>query len=320
VATLDSPPGPAEQVEGARGWPGYSEDIRQREAIAVSDLAELLKGIAALAWPCAFVTAVLLFRGEIRSILDRLRKGKFLGQEIELDKSLDELERESATVASATQPSSPRAAEETGEVERRVLAEGSRSPKLGLLLLSAELERAVRQLLASTGNRPLSAGPLPLRPALTELVSRKMLPEPLGGSIRQFVDVRNRIVHGGPSSDEEAIRALDSGLSLLRAVRAIPHEVNVVHHPGVEVFADSEGRQLVAGVLALVLETTSPGGATKALRVFPTTRADYVKGQRVSWEWNPGRIFGESWYRNPDTALIAYGWGSSMEFTGKPII
>lgn len=285
----------------------------------MSDFAELLKGIAALAWPCAFVIAVVLFRGEIRSLLSRIRKGRILGQEIELDKSLDALERDSSQAAQSIPATVATDLGATDGVEQQILSEASRSPKVGLILLSAELERAVHILMASMGHRPAGAAPLPVRRALTELVSRRMLPEPLGGSIQQFAEIRNRIVHGGQATADEAIRALDSGLTLLRAVRAVPHEVNVVSHPGVPVFSDPEGTKVRQGVLAVILETTSAGGASKTSRVFPTTRADYAKGQRVSWEWNPTQTYGESWYRDPETREIKYGWTDSMEFVGKAV-
>jgi hypothetical protein len=53
-------------------------------ASTAKDLADLISAFAALAWPVVTVAIVSSFRPEIRAILSRIRKGKFLGQEIEL--------------------------------------------------------------------------------------------------------------------------------------------------------------------------------------------------------------------------------------------
>lgn len=70
-------------------------------------------------------------------------------------------------------------------------------------------------------------------------------------------------------------------------------------------------------VKAVILETISPGGSRTSKRVFPTTKASYEKGKRVTWEWNQNNTYGEHWYKNPDTGKIEYGWGSSCEFVGR---
>src|SRR5438128_11183202 len=47
--------------------------------------AELLQAVAALLWPILAFVVLLVFRGQIQGLLNRLRRGKVLGQEIELD-------------------------------------------------------------------------------------------------------------------------------------------------------------------------------------------------------------------------------------------
>jgi hypothetical protein len=54
-------------------------------ASTAKDLADLISAVASLMWPVVTVAMVNWFRPEIRATLSRIRKGKFLGQEIELD-------------------------------------------------------------------------------------------------------------------------------------------------------------------------------------------------------------------------------------------
>ena len=47
--------------------------------------AELLRGIAAILWPLTAIVALVLFRTEIRSLVNRIRKARVSGVEVELD-------------------------------------------------------------------------------------------------------------------------------------------------------------------------------------------------------------------------------------------
>jgi hypothetical protein len=59
----------------------------------MKDVAELLKACAALLWPLLTFAALIVFRGELRGLLARLRRGKVLGQEIELEALMRKDER-----------------------------------------------------------------------------------------------------------------------------------------------------------------------------------------------------------------------------------
>jgi len=311
------------------------------------DVAELLRGIGALAWPLVIGFALYLFREEFRDLIRRIRRGKVLGQEITLDRSLDELHQVTTTLAESPPPAlsrpstsgdqvaresvgpndhdknliegelAPQAARDA-ELIREILEEASRSPKVGLILLASTLEGQMRRLLAGYGRAQL-IGPGLERLADT-VTGAANVPHGFLEAVRQFAAVRNQIVHGGQGvSDDEVLRAIDSGITLLQWLQAVPREINIVYHPGTEVFADAEGKVKRDGVLAIILETTSPGGAVKTRRVFPTTRTHFIKGREVAWEWNMNAQvqWGESWYRDPDTGEIRQAWGSSMEFIGR---
>jgi hypothetical protein len=294
-------------------------------AIALKDWADLIRAIATLLWPLLVFAVVWMFKEQVREILGRLRRGKVLGQEIELEERLRKLDESAQTAASETP--SPVSVPEThneviareselADVTRHILDEASRSPKVALMLLASELEREVYQILASKGLlHELRRTSLPQ--AIEVLERRGALPRHLAESVRNFYGVRSSLVHGQDATQDDIIRAIDSGLTILRTIQAIPRRVNIVYHPGVEVYSDPEGKNIREGVKAVVLESTSPGGALKTFLVYPTTRTHFQKGKRVAWEWNESLIFSESWYKHPDTDKITLGWNESMEFVGR---
>ena len=200
----------------------------------------------------------------------------------------------------------------------RILSEVPKSAKGALLMLGAELERQLRQLLWSSGWIQ-GVGKATITKSIDHLVKLGVLSKTWGGSVQAFLEVRNRLLHGYGVTEDEVLRGVDIGLTVLQAVLAIPCEQNRVFHAGVDVYEDPDCQRLRQGITAIVLETTSPGGAAKTMRVFPTTRTNLSKGQRVTWEWNMSAVYGPSWYRHPDTGNIKEGWTSSAEFVGRDI-
>jgi hypothetical protein len=157
----------------------------------MQDFAELLKGIAAVLWPLVVVIAIIVFRKEVSALLTRLRKAKFLGGELELDESLDRLERTAEALeaegTSGSQELESPTAGGSDDIVPKILEEASRSPKVALMLLSAELDRAVRELLASLGGEHRSRT-LSLRKGLEELAQRTSLPD---DTLRALKEVRS---------------------------------------------------------------------------------------------------------------------------------
>jgi hypothetical protein len=293
---------------------------------------QLLEALAKLAgatlWPIVALVLALLFKREISSVARRIKKGKLLGSEFELTEELDKF----AIAAEKAQseiyvPPPPTAAEGAaaspvqateGDVEA-IIKLASENPEFGLILLARKIEEEMKRLLAMGGHlrgrRSLS-----IRDMAEYLGRNAAVSENLRKSLEIFWDVRNKIVHGhGDVSREDLIRTIDIGLTVLSAIRTIPHEKNVVAHPGAEMFADPEGKHPLEGVKALILETTTPGGARKLIRVFPTTRTDYRPGMTVTWEWNTNLTWGRCYYRDPWTKEIKEAWRSSAEFVGRDI-
>jgi hypothetical protein len=291
----------------------------------MADWATLLEAIAALAsallWPAVAALALILFRAEIRDLLSRIRRGVIMGQQIELDKldrSALAAESEVAALPRSEEPNKQGSRDtDTEDVERQVLNEAARSPKAALLLLASEVEREVRELLATFGRLGDKPYP-PFREAIRMLQQNGTLPEHVLSSVELFWEVRNRLVHGRDASDDAVLRAIDSGITILRALRAIPREVHTVLHPGVDVYADPEGQRILDGVRGVILESRGPDAtAMLSRRMFATTKTHFQKGKRVAWEWEVDRAFGAAWYRDPDTQEIKQAWSGSLNLVGR---
>ena len=292
----------------------------------MTEIAALLQAIAALLWPAFAFTALFVFRSQIADIARRLKKGNLLGQEIELNESLDQLqhaavvvEREVAALPSAALPppaDAPGPPQES--VQRRIAAEAGRSPQAALVFLGSEIEVLARRILASVGRlneRPL----VPLSRAMAELDKQFGLPDHVRGALEVFRVVRNRLLHEGKGTEEDILRAVDSGLTILSALQALPREVNLVYDPGVTVYGDKELQSPMVGVKGVILETLLSDGITKVLRIFPTTRSHFQKGHQVAWEWNTGVAWNQAWYRHPVTGEATEAWSQAMEFIGRDL-
>ncbi|SFO37674.1 hypothetical protein [Nitrosospira briensis] len=290
----------------------------------MSELAVLLQAIAALLWPLFAFTALLLFRPQIVNLVGRLKKGKLLGQEIELNESLKQLDQSATSVerevAALPVPeeaaTTPEERVEEAGVVRLIIAEAARSPKAALILLASELERLAREILATTGHLE-GRRFIPVNRAIIELDKKFGLPKHIPSSLKFFWEARNRLIHGGEGTDEDILRAVDSGLTILKALQAMPRETNVVHDPSVVIYNDPELKNPMSEVHAVLLETHAPGGASKSLRIFPTTRTHFKKGHHVAWEWNMSAVFGQAWYRDPATGKSKLAWSSAAEFIGR---
>ncbi|MCA3080374.1 MAG: hypothetical protein ING71_16480 [Rhodocyclaceae bacterium] len=287
-------------------------------------VADILNGAAALLWPIVVALIVILFRSELISLARRIRKGSAFGAEAEFAQELGALQEEASKakeeagvgvgIASEAQgsdnpdyppiPQRPSA----NSISSTVLSEVARSPRLGLMLLSAEIDTLTRRIAASTGHHKSGT----LKDALA--IWGAQLPTHAAAAYRLFSHVRNRIVHGAKASEEEILSAIDSGLGLYEALASIPLERNRVAHPGVDIFSDSEATKKLDGK-GLIIETTHNGSTS--LRVFPTTKEHYKLGMELTWEWNMSRVWAEAWYRDPNTQEIKKGWDSAAEFVGR---
>ncbi|MGH9551313.1 MAG: DUF4145 domain-containing protein, partial [Terriglobales bacterium] len=261
-----------------------------------------------------------MYHSEIRAFLQRIRKGKFLGQEIELEHELKELQQGAEKAEQAVSTSiaeNPQIDVEqplSWDTASEIFRDAAKSPKAALLLLAAQLEKRVRELLAVTGWG--EGKRVRLSETIEKLRQQGSLPEHVTGTLKLFSEVRNRLVHGHEATDEDILRAIDSGVLLLRAIEAIPAETHIVHETNVPLYSNSGCTQRRKDVDGVALETTSPGGTQKRLKIVPTTKAHFKVGERVSWEWSFDNTWDQTWYKDSEKKCQS-AWISSAEFVGR---
>jgi hypothetical protein len=145
------------------------------------------------------------------------------------------------------------------------------------------------------------------------------IPPHVHESLRLFWDVRNRIVHGRDATDAEVAAAIDSGISLWRALGDLSHSITTVVKANLPLFSDAEGMQALEDATGVELEMNLRGPASLKTMVLPTSRGDYRAGMRVRWSFNHQRRFGKTWFRDPVTGEIKNAFTGSMEFNGAPV-
>jgi hypothetical protein len=220
-----------------------------RHVTSAKDVADLISATASLLWPIIAITVITWFRPELRALLARIRKGKFLGQEFELDQMLDNtneavVEAETVSAATGTAGGTSSAEAQTGPIDDRigidvvqkeieeVLREAARSPRIGLMLLSSKLDRAARDLSIAIGLDVSRRSGAPLNILIRELAQAERITLQDANALRLFNQVRNQIVHGHDADDNEVARAIDSGTRLLRLLLSTPRAPQIVPHPG----------------------------------------------------------------------------------------
>ncbi|OGW04364.1 MAG: hypothetical protein A2Z59_13805 [Nitrospinae bacterium RIFCSPLOWO2_02_39_17] len=290
----------------------------------MSEFSELLKATASLLWPILGFVALFLFRNEIANAIRRIRKGKILGQEVELGDELVRLQK-TATEASeevaslpsvTTEPETEKLTTNENDPVKGIIKEAGRSPKTALILVASEVEKEARQTLASIGKLQ-GARKMTLSQTIDKLDSHYGLPRHVSSSLRLFWDTRNKIIHGGETEDRNILSAIDSGVTILKTLQSLPRETNWVHNGGVTIYSDPACQHEIQGAKGIILRTESSSGARTFFRIFPSTRTHFKKGKRVSWEWSFEKTWAEAWYKDPDTSEIKQAWSSSAEFIGR---
>lgn len=292
----------------------------------IEQVASLIRAVASVLWPIFGLVALLLFRKELSNIVSRFRRGKLFGQEIELEASLEKLnqaaisvEREAAAIQSQTDTFSQDDLEESRRLVKTILQQAASSPSAALLHLSNEIERQARRLMADLGllkNRQH----VPLIQAIKELDTYfGSLPKTVAAALKIFWSTRNEIVHGGTASAEDTLRAIDSGLSILKVLSALHHPGRIVVEPAIAIYRDENCADRIEDAHAVILEVLTHAETKRNRQIFPTTRTHFKKGMRVAWEWSEARVWTDAWYKEPETGRILKAWRGSMEFVGRDL-
>jgi len=290
----------------------------------MTEWAALIQAIASLTWPLVAGMALWIYRPEVKSLMVRLKRGKVFGQEIELNTSLVELQVKADAVASEVtsipatgEGISESAKEAKAERSRDIIFEAGSNPKAALMLLASDIEREIRHFIAQSGQ--FQRGSDVLSPSGSiRILSDYGLPSALVETLKVFQRVRNRIVHGYDASDDEILRAIDSGMLILKAIQAIPVEIHTVEYVDVPIYSDPAALKKIENGTGIILRARRPDGS-EVLQIFPTTKRHFLKGERVAWEWSFDNTWGPTWYRDPGTGETKQAWGSAAEFIGRHV-
>lgn len=291
----------------------------------MNELSELLKAVASLLWPIFAFVVLFVFKKQFAEAIGRLKKGKLFGQEVELSDSLQELQHSASQLSEEVSSIQPIENQDLENNERQghenaivntIIHEAARSPKAALILLAAEIEREARQVLASSGKLKgrKSVG---LKQAVDELDRQYGLPRHFSSSLQIFWETRNKLIHGGETKESNLLSAIDSGVSILKSLQALPRETNWVYYSDVTIFSDPECQIPFDNCKGVILKRSSSGGAKIFYQIFPTTQTHFEKGRKVAWEWNYENCWPDAWYRDPETAEIKFAWNRALEFTGR---
>jgi hypothetical protein len=320
----------ASEAEGARRLTPVVASLEFARSHFMKEYAELIQAMASLLWPIVTTGVIVYYRKEVKDLLSRIKRGKILGQEVELADSLHRLDQSVQAAASEVPLLTATPTEDKKSLTTELLPAGfydpveqvvqtaKAFPHIGLSMLSDLIDRELREIIFSQGevDRPLIFTPTT---AQVVLKKRNLLPSHLLRALRDFHTVRNTIVHARDQvSDAEVLRAVDSGVKILEVLQSIPRGIHVVHKPGVKLYSDAEckkERQGVSGVMLAMGDQSGP----KAYHIYPTTRVDYREGEQVAWEWSHNNSWGQTWYRDPDSGEIKVAWSESMEFVGRPL-
>ncbi|MGC3932851.1 hypothetical protein [Pseudomonas atacamensis] len=288
---------------------------------------KLISALAQILWPLLGFTTLAIFRKEISEILRRIKKGKMLGQEIELADSLETLRVSAESASRETALSLPlpvqntvdetQSQNENDEIQL-ILDEASRSPKVALINLGGLIENTAKQALAISGFSKSSDSISVIEAVKRLSIRHGGLPGDILNSLKLFMDVRNKIIHSREATESDVISAIDSGLTILRTLKSIPVRQYITLYPNIPLYSDSDCKILRPGT-ALIMEVVGPGGFEKTRDIYPTTRTNYVKGQKLTAEWNIKSIFDQCWYIDPESGDKKSDWLSSAEFVGRPL-
>ena len=289
----------------------------------MNDFSDLVRALASLLWPLILIYFLYTFRGELRDLVTRIRRGKVGNVELEIDPELNHLEeaankaddavRAAPTHVSPTDGSSVIDERDVLKEVREVLADAARSPKSALMLLATAIDREMREILTAKVDPKRLEEP---GRTYRETLDRLDLPPEIKEAVRQFNEVKDRIVHGPLVTDNEALRAIDSGITILNALKSYPRRHWRICEPHVILFEDPNGDRVRDVFHGVTLETRGSDGS-KLGSVVATTAYHFKAGKHVAWEWDVEHRCGQSWYRDPKTNELKYAFAESPNFIGR---
>lgn len=278
-------------------------------------LIEIIKIIPSLFWQFLILITVLVYRTEIWSFLRKIKKWSIFGNDFELSDEINKLEDEVEKIERNT----PITMDTPKETNEEVIIKFDRDWKMTLIQIAIEIEKEIKKIMLLTW-WSYNQNIVSLKQSFKFLIKNWALPNNLSSSIDIFLNIRNKIIHSNwVVPEDEVLRMVDLWFSLLKNIRAIPHEINRVYKKDIDLYSDKELRNKVNNASWLLLETISAWEVMKSYRIFPTMRSDYVEWKIVAWEWSFDHWWWETYYMNPISKKIELAWISSAEFIWRTI-
>lgn len=229
----------------------------------------MIIAISHLLWPVAFIVCVFIFKNEISEILKRIKKGKILGQELELEREISEF-KSATEIASQSIPVFKKIINKDLDVDiQNILSKAAEDPKIGILLLAIQIEKEILEIAASTGHLSIFLGK-PISKTFELLVENNLISKDILASVRIFWDLRNQIIHGRNVDDKNLIQVLDIGVTLLKTLKAIPHYKHFVYKENIPLYSDEKLKHIRIDVVGIIVENVSPNGLERFNQIFPT--------------------------------------------------
>lgn len=295
-------------------------------AAIITAWAEVLKAIGAVAWPLVVVVIAWIFRSELQGLIGRLSSAEVLGNKFTMEPQLDALENKAAQASVENVPEIAAeevpqggdvpvaAAEGESEVDEfiaDVLEEAGRNPKLGLMLLSMGLDRLSRRI--------AKARQTPNQSSISHVVRelQPTLPVNITAALEDFRAIRNKIVHGMSATQNDIIRAIDSGIMIYRALSNVSLPLFKVITPHVELYQDPAGQRKFPFHHGVEVKNLNDDSSELPL-IYPT-RLHFSEGDLIVPAWNMNTVLREIYYRKADTGEIVLQWTESAEFAGEVI-
>ncbi len=92
-----------------------------------------------------------------------------------------------------------------------------------------------------------------------------------------------------------------------------------VIQPDLPFYSDPQCKRKVQSAHLILLQCEDPKQKQRTVECMPT-RKNYEAGQLVSWDLDNKKIWGNCWYKNPDTNNNEKAWSQAVEFIGRVAI
>jgi hypothetical protein len=202
------------------------------------------------------------------------------------------------------------------DIEAHIADLSAKDKQAALLRLSVELEKELLVLHGELGLRNDAKGILSFRELVVHLRKFGAINAETERSLLEFRTVRNEIAHAVTAYSSAILTsAIDSGIRLLRVIRAVPREKHTVLEPAVAVYSDARCQNRIARYVGVLIESTGPDG-TRRRQVYPAGR-EFKQGEIVGWDWDRKSTYGPAYWHDPETGECREAWTGSLAFIGK---